>query len=351
MTNKGSSTLETERLILRKFSLDDAEAMYNNWASDPEVTKFLMWPTHDSVDVSRAVLASWIPQYDKADYYHWGIELKDSATLIGSIAAVDQNPRAQLVHIGYCIGRAWWRKGYTSEALCRLVRFFFEEVGVNRIESRHDPRNLNSGKVMRKAGLLYEGTSRESDYNNQGIRDAANYGMLAKDYFTGKEADGAGVTIVPYKDQYRADMLFCYLSAKDAISGEAPGQWGQLELKDDLLDIDKYYFGRGDVFYLALDWNGRVVGMIGTHIVSPGEMWLKRLFIKPGFKRKGIGGKLLAEAEQFASAKGITIIHTRFADWYREAAAFYPAKGFIDAEFDKADKKYLRHMIKNCIYE
>jgi ribosomal-protein-alanine N-acetyltransferase len=88
-----------------------------------------------------------------------------------------------MVHIGYCLGKAWWHKGYTSEALIRLVQFFFEDVGVNRIESRHDPRNPNSGKVMQKAGLRYERTSIQSDWNNQVICDAANYAILAKDYF------------------------------------------------------------------------------------------------------------------------------------------------------------------------
>lgn len=92
-----------------------------------------------------------------------------------------------MIHLGTVhlesIGRAWWRKGYTSEALIRLVRFFFEDVGVNRVEAYHDPRNPNSGKVMQKAGMLYEGTSRESYLNNLGFCDAANYALLARDYF------------------------------------------------------------------------------------------------------------------------------------------------------------------------
>ena len=89
-----------------------------------------------------------------------------------------------MVHIGYCIGRKWWNNGITSEALKELIRFFFEEVCVNRIESRHDPRNPNSGKVMTKHGLKYEGTMRQSDINNQGICDAAFYALLSEDYFS-----------------------------------------------------------------------------------------------------------------------------------------------------------------------
>ena len=70
--------------------------------------------------------------------------------------------------------------------LKELIRFFFEEISVNRIESHHDPRNPNSGKVMMKHGLKYEGTMRQSDINNQGIGDEAYYALLAEDYFEGK---------------------------------------------------------------------------------------------------------------------------------------------------------------------
>ncbi len=183
MDHKGTVTLETERLILRRFTADDAEAMFRNWAGDPEVTKYLTWPTHTDVSVSKAVIDSWLDFYRKPDYYSWAVVLREKSEPIGSIAAVKQDEDIEMVHIGYCIGRNRWHRGYTSEALKRLVKFFFEEVGVRRIESRHDPRNPYSGKVMQKAGLRFEGVMRQSDRNNQGICDAAYYAVLAEDYF------------------------------------------------------------------------------------------------------------------------------------------------------------------------
>ena len=182
MTHRGTERLETERLTLRRFTAGDAEAMYRNWAGDQEVTKYLMWPFHTSADVSRKTLSEWVPLYEKNDFYLWAVEEKSLGEPIGSISSVHQDDRVQMVHIGYCIGRNWWRKGLTSEALIRLVRFFFEDVGVNRIESRHDPRNPNSGKVMQKAGLKFEGLFRQSDWNNQGVCDAAHYAVLASEY-------------------------------------------------------------------------------------------------------------------------------------------------------------------------
>lgn len=131
MNHKGTITLETERLILRRFTNTDDEAMFRNWCADPGVTKYLMWKPHDSIEETRQVLSDiWISRYDEPDFYQWAIEAKDIHEPIGSIGAVKQDDKTQMVHIGYCIGKAWWRNGYTSEALTQLVRFFFEEVGI-----------------------------------------------------------------------------------------------------------------------------------------------------------------------------------------------------------------------------
>lgn len=178
MRHIGTKTLETSRLVLRRFTLEDAQAMYDNWASDPEVTRYLTWPAHGSVDVSKMVLADWVRDYEKDDNYQWAIELKELGQPIGSISVVSHNDKAQLAHIGYCIGRSWWRQGIMTEALQAVMDFLFEEVGVNRIESRHDPRNPGSGRVMDKCGMQYEGLLRQSDWNNQGICDAVWYGLL-----------------------------------------------------------------------------------------------------------------------------------------------------------------------------
>ncbi|MCL2166613.1 MAG: GNAT family N-acetyltransferase [Clostridiales bacterium] len=187
MNHKGTVTLDTDRLVLRRFTMDDAEAMFTNWCADPEVTKYLMWLPHRSIDETRQTLFDiWLSNYDEPDFYQWAIELKAIHEPIGSIGVMQQNDKTKMVHIGYCIGKAWWHQGYTAEALTRLVQFFFVEVGANRIEARHDPRNPNSGKVMQKAGLQYEGTLRESDWNNQGICDAAYYAILADDFFSGE---------------------------------------------------------------------------------------------------------------------------------------------------------------------
>ncbi len=183
MKHLGTQRLETDRLILRRFTLKDIEPMYRNWASDDEVTKFLRWPTHSSVDVTTRLLSSWLDDYNRDDNYQWAIVLKDNGDEpIGSISVVEFKDKLALAHIGYCIGRPWWHKGITSEALQAVIKFMFDEVGVNKVESMHDPNNPNSGKVMKKCGMTYEGTLRSTDCSNQGICDASYYGILRNEW-------------------------------------------------------------------------------------------------------------------------------------------------------------------------
>lgn len=182
MKHKGTVMLETERLILRKFTENDAEAVFWNWASDDEVTKYLTWPTHRSVENSAGYLDFCLGTYKENNAYQWGIELKETGELFGNISVVKTDEDLNAVELGYVIGRRFWGNGYMAEAVKAVIAFLFEEVGVNRIAARHDVNNPNSGKVMQKAGMKYEGTLRQADRNNQGIVDCAIYSVLKSEY-------------------------------------------------------------------------------------------------------------------------------------------------------------------------
>jgi ribosomal-protein-alanine N-acetyltransferase len=88
MNHTGTTQLHTERLTLRRFALDDAQAMFDNWASDAEVTRFLTWPAHASVEVTASVLGDWIAQYAQPDFYQWAICLRETGEPVGSISVV-----------------------------------------------------------------------------------------------------------------------------------------------------------------------------------------------------------------------------------------------------------------------
>lgn len=183
MKHQGTKLLVSDRLILRRFVMEDAQAMYNNWASDSEVTRFLMWPAHENVEASKEILSEWTSKYCEDTFYLWAITVKENGECpIGSISVIDNNDRIKMMHIGYCIGKQWWNQGIMSEAFGLIISYLFNEVQVNRIEARHDPRNQASGKVMIKCGLQYEGMQKEADWNNQGICDVSLYAILAKDY-------------------------------------------------------------------------------------------------------------------------------------------------------------------------
>lgn len=179
MNHLGTKMLATERLTLRRFEPEDAENMFYNWANDPEVTKYLRWPEHENVGITEAVLKNWIERYDNKNYYQWAIELNELEQPIGSIGAIDVDERIGSVEIGYCIGRKFWNRGYTTEALTEVVRFFLSEVGAGRVWAKHDARNAYSGKAMAASGMEYEGTLRRTGIDRQGAyQDMAVYARI-----------------------------------------------------------------------------------------------------------------------------------------------------------------------------
>ena len=182
MNHVGTQRIETPRLILRRYAIGDAPAMFRNWASDPEVTKYLTWPAHADEEVTRRVLEDWIPRYDQPDTYHWGLESKALGELIGDIAVVHQNGDIGEAEIGWCLGRAWWGKGLMPEAGRAVLRYLFEEAGFNRVYARHDVENPKSGRAMQKIGMTFEGIARQAGRNNRGIVDEARYAILRSDF-------------------------------------------------------------------------------------------------------------------------------------------------------------------------
>ncbi|WP_175537397.1 GNAT family N-acetyltransferase [Clostridium sp. DSM 8431] len=168
MNFNGTETIVTERLVLRKVEINDAEDMFYNWASDKEVTKNLTWPAHNSIEVSKKVISMWLEDYKKQDNYQWGIELKDTGKLIGCISVVSINESIEEAALGYCIGKKFWNKGIMTEALKAVIDYLFKKVGFNRIEAYHNIDNIASGKVMIKAGMQYEGIRRAGCKDNNG---------------------------------------------------------------------------------------------------------------------------------------------------------------------------------------
>ena len=178
MWHLGTTTLKTPRLILRRFTKADAAAMYRNWASDPAVTRFLTWPAHTDVAVSKQVLADWVAGYENPRQYQWAIVPHALRESIGSISVVKIDDTIDEIQMGYCIGQDWRRQGYTSEALEAVIRFAFTELGANRVVAIHNVQNPHSGGVMLKCGMQKEGVIRQGYRDNQGLGDYCLHAIL-----------------------------------------------------------------------------------------------------------------------------------------------------------------------------
>ncbi len=181
MNKTGTQRLETDRLILRPFVAEDAEDMYRNWTSDPEVTKFLTWPAHASVEIAIMLLNDWIPRYADGGYFNWAIEWKENGRVIGNISVVRLREDIDEAEIGYCMSKDYWGRGIMPEALKAVMDYLFDTAGMNRVSACHDANNPKSGRVMEKVGMKLEGVLRQSGKNNQGICDAVWRAMIRSD--------------------------------------------------------------------------------------------------------------------------------------------------------------------------
>lgn len=175
MMELGTIRLETPRLILRKFTLGDAVEMFENWASDDEVTKFLVWPTHASLETSQEVIQAWLNDYQDLRQYIWCIELKDNHQAVGSIGVVGRGPDQGSLEIGYCLSRSYWGLGLMSEALSAVADLLLKQVRAARLEARIDQRNFKSESVLKKCGFNFDRVEVGGGQNNLGPYDAWIY--------------------------------------------------------------------------------------------------------------------------------------------------------------------------------
>ena len=175
-----TKTLETERLILRKFTIEDAEGMFNNWATDSLVNKFLAWPLHKSVDETKEVISKWISNYENGSY-NWIVEMKDTHEVIGSICEEGKSIKNNPISLGYCYGSKYWNKGYASEVLRRVIEYLLLEQDFYLVEANHRSSNPASGRVMQKAGMKYDGTLRERKINKDETRSDVIYYSIKKE--------------------------------------------------------------------------------------------------------------------------------------------------------------------------
>jgi len=179
---KAPSNIQTERLLLRKPESGDATEIFRRYASDPEVTRFLAWPMHRSVDDTRVFL-----EYSEAEWARWPagpyvICSLDDGSLLGSTGLSFDAPfRAST---GYVLAKEAWGQGFATEALLAM-RQLAADLGVKRLHAMCHPEHHPSRHVLEKGGFVFECTLRKfSEFPNlnPGIaEDVASYAWVEKD--------------------------------------------------------------------------------------------------------------------------------------------------------------------------
>jgi len=178
LNHKGTQIIKTERLTLRRFTLEDTEDVFERWASSPENSRFVMKCPHKDIEETKQMLTEHINNYNKMDFYMWGIVFENN--LIGYICGNEINEDIKSICIGYCITESCWNKGIATEATKAVIDYFFS-LGFNRVFSYHNPLNPASGKVMEKCGMKFEGRIRGGSSLAGEICDCLQYSILRTD--------------------------------------------------------------------------------------------------------------------------------------------------------------------------
>ncbi|MBY6036902.1 GNAT family N-acetyltransferase [Fictibacillus nanhaiensis] len=181
----GTPKIVTNRLILRRLELTDAESIFDHWLSDERVSDNRINPAHQSVSETMERVAKIVSDYDSTGFCYWGIELKKSGELIGEIDLYDFDNLTENCEVSYSLGFNWWNQGYGTEALSAVVEFGFSIMNIHKISAAHNTDNPASGRIMKKVGMEQEGIIRHMIRNakNQ-YKDCAVYGILQEDYLT-----------------------------------------------------------------------------------------------------------------------------------------------------------------------
>jgi RimJ/RimL family protein N-acetyltransferase len=154
---KPPETFETSRLLLRLPTLDDAEPIFQKYAQDPEVSKYLFWRPHENIDTTTVFLHRCIQCWVDETAFPWIITRKNDNMLLGMIEMRIDRFRADF---GYGIARQYWGNGYTTEAAKVIIQWAFDQEGIYRVWAICDVENLASARVMEKAGMQKEGILR-----------------------------------------------------------------------------------------------------------------------------------------------------------------------------------------------
>ncbi|MBP3886524.1 MAG: GNAT family N-acetyltransferase [Cellulosilyticum sp.] len=179
----GTCKIETERLELRRFTLEDAVTVHKYWASDEKIQSLYSEPVYGTIEEVRGLLNKYISGYERDQYYRWAVVLKETGECIGQIAYFLVDEKNNFVEMEYCIGSQFQRQGLATEAAKAVIVYAFKQMSVHKVQICHKSINMPSRRVIEKCGFVYEGTLRDYFYMNGDYVDRLYYSILEKEFY------------------------------------------------------------------------------------------------------------------------------------------------------------------------
>ena len=182
LTHVGTKTIETERMILRRFEHSDNKSMRKNWIADEKIQSLYSEPVYTTEEEVRKLLDKYISSYQNEEYYRWAIIDKESDECIGQIAYFLVDSKNHFAEIEYCIGADYQCRGLATEATKAVIEYGFEKINLHKVQICTKTINVPSKRVIEKCGFTYEGTLRDYFYMDGQYVGRLYFSILRDEY-------------------------------------------------------------------------------------------------------------------------------------------------------------------------
>lgn len=145
----GTVELRTERLILRRYTLEDVSSLYETFGTDPVMYQYSGWNPYASMEMTQETVQRFIESYSDDHVYSWIMDYED--VVIGTIGAYDYHD--DQIEVGFSVARNWWGRGYATEALTKVLEYLTENEGISTVKAWCAAENIGSKRTLEKAGM------------------------------------------------------------------------------------------------------------------------------------------------------------------------------------------------------
>lgn len=147
--------LKTERLILRQLKAEDTQEIFECWMQDEEVSRYMYWKSSDDINEAKEFVAYELSMLKSDAWYRWLIVSQETGKVMGT-CLIYFNDEENNWDISYNLGKAYWQKGYITEAMRKVLDFAKHELKLKEVIAIHAVENPASGRVIEKLGFKYE---------------------------------------------------------------------------------------------------------------------------------------------------------------------------------------------------